>query len=560
MNLAFILCITVVVSTGICTSPSFATHINEKEKLEGSCLGSQNQNINFQIEDYAVFLSPENENSCRTISRQYRLLYFSDAEKETLARRLKAIYDKCPQLLMVCSSGNTIDLCKVKHAGFVASSSGGKLLISERFFDGDHKTQQEHELMHELVHLADSACTTAYSREWANFILPRIKAINKIRLLMDGESTRKFEIYLQEQDVLPSLYASVNLREALAEFFCAHFEGKKFQHSKQIVLQVVSSDTASLESRAIARSAIQASWSHNYQKAIDLCKLVKGLHPTLAYLIGINESKQGHTQIALEAFTSASSLFESLGIDCNEDWFRMCQYEKSKIHIERGEIDRALGSLASILRELPNDRKSLVYSSQCAEVLGQWSYSLRSKYAALGYITENESLYKLSESAVVTDVILKKLSSKESSSHRSLKGDLFRLRALRTQNIAERNNLLSNAITQYQSAMHAENPDKRSLLDKLIAASLSIGNIRMAKEYYIQAERLYSDDILLKIDRVALLEKEGDTTKAHAQFLLLRKEIEQMPAQAQASVSQSLELFSLQEIIELNLLKALLNE
>lgn len=142
---------------------------------------------------------------------------WTDAEKRTVKKHLKDIYQRVPGLLINAARLGPVILTKAGDKSFLGETTGNKVCLSDQCLD-ERPTEQLFTVVHELAHAVDFDETLAYGDEWQKLVSTRLRHCR--------EGFRKATTWQQKVDCLrrfriPSHYALTDSGELLAEYVAA---------------------------------------------------------------------------------------------------------------------------------------------------------------------------------------------------------------------------------------------------------------------------------------------------------------------------------------------------
>lgn len=154
--------------------------------------------------------------------------YWKDKEKEQIIYELETVISAYPGLVLNASSGQSINLFRIKKLDSKLSSrkrsnclataypKSKSISISDLYFPNKKKNSNSglyRTLIHELVHLADCGNRYSYSKVWIKAAYPKIREAKFFWRLRLKSKIHK----IAKTNNLPSTYSTKNLRECLAE-------------------------------------------------------------------------------------------------------------------------------------------------------------------------------------------------------------------------------------------------------------------------------------------------------------------------------------------------------
>lgn len=334
-----------------------------------------------------------------------RLKPWTNQEKADVVRILDCVIHRAPGIVRRTTSGGPIKLCRVstfkgstvfgesnsaleESAPLAAAhESTMSIALSDRFFRCD---QQGHGFVHELVHLADLGGRTAFSKEWAAFALPEITKIRKKTRLMSYKQMANYQKELRSGGQWPSLYASVNLREALAEYLGEYVIGTGFVATPEFVQKVgvpfLNPSKDEIDWLSNFRTAMLAMGAHEYTEAVSKFQNSIKVAPwcPMPYLYTAHCMVHGDKDYTLadNMIGKAISCFDAAGIPALEPDTKLLVPLRAAVLAEKHDYNAAVRLLDQLLTDTPNNREALILRSWCQFYRGLFSQSASDYYLA----------------------------------------------------------------------------------------------------------------------------------------------------------------------------------
>lgn len=328
---------------------------------------------------------------------------WSKEEKDDITRILRCLLHRGPGVLVRAAATGPVKLARAAtFKGSTAFNKGDSfmeqeaplaaahecsIVLSDRFFRCD---QQAHGLIHELVHIADSGDRTAFSKEWAAFALPEISTIRKKTRLMSYKQMAGYQNDFRNSGEWPSLYATVNMREALAEYVSEYVMGTEFSLKPEFITKIGAPFLSPGESELKWLRSVQFGMvfmgRKDYATAIPRFEEAIELAPwsPMPYLFVAHCSVHSDKDYSKsdKMIGKAIACFDAAGIPPQEPDTKLLVPLRASVLAEQGDYTTAIKLLDQVLLESPNYREALVLRSWCRYHRGNLSQSAQDYYLA----------------------------------------------------------------------------------------------------------------------------------------------------------------------------------
>ncbi len=229
-----------------------------------------------------------------------------------------------------------------------AISGPGFIIFTDTFFAAKN---QAHALIHELVHVADCGNRIAYSPEWVKFAQPTICTLRLREQLLTQKGWFWYNTDIQKRNIWPGLYASENLKEALAEYFTAYEEGSEFPiapvFKETIAHHLIAPTEEELAWRDVMTQATVHFKSQQFEDAMTLflqAQKIDPSPPTLDYYLAecLTHRVNGPV-LALPSISDAVDKLSQLGVAVDEPMLHVALLLKSNIlRKKNGKFEEAI--------------------------------------------------------------------------------------------------------------------------------------------------------------------------------------------------------------------------
>lgn len=312
---------------------------------------------------------------------------WSKEEKEDITGILSCLLRRGPGVLVRAAATGPVKLARaasfkgstafgnrsnsfVEEVAPLAAAHECSIVLSDRFF---RCNQQAHGLIHELVHIADSGDRTAFSKEWATFALPEISKIRKMVAPMNRRQIASYQRNFRKQGEWPSLYATVNLREALAEYMSEYVMGTEFAVKPEFITKIgapfLSPTDNDLKWLSSVQSGMALMGRKDYKNAISRFDQAIELVPwsPVPYLFVAHCSAHAGKDFARsdKSIGKAIACFDEAGIPPQEPDTKLLVPLRASVLAEQGDFTAALKLLDQVLLESPDYREALALRSWC---------------------------------------------------------------------------------------------------------------------------------------------------------------------------------------------------
>jgi len=240
------------------------------------------------------------------------------------------------------------------------------------------------------VHIADSGDRTAFSKEWATFALPEISKIRKTVGLMNRRQIASYQKNFRRQGEWPSLYATVNLREALAEYMSEYVMGTDFVVKPEFITKIGAPFLSPTENDLKWLYSVQFGMAlmgrKDYENAISRFDEAIELVPwsPVPYLFVAHCSAHAGKDFARsdKSIGKAIVCFDEAGIPPQEPDTKLLVPLRASVLAEQGDFTGALKLLDQVLLESPDYREALALRSWCRYQRGLLSLAADDYYLA----------------------------------------------------------------------------------------------------------------------------------------------------------------------------------
>ncbi len=208
-------------------TPSF----DNKQKFLSAAQAELFRRISNDPDSYVYFAEPAQSRTAGSLSSGFGFKQWSDAEKEKLKSNFSDILHRAPGLLLSAAANNKIALYRVSSLRHgindvvVLKCSTGLILVPDEFLE---TAKHSHFLIHELLHLADSANHLSYSKDWIEFANPIIVQIREKENSASPKNLPLLAASTRKNGIWPNLEDCRNLSEAFASYFAEYVEGTDF--------------------------------------------------------------------------------------------------------------------------------------------------------------------------------------------------------------------------------------------------------------------------------------------------------------------------------------------
>lgn len=535
-----------------CLAPMvLASHenISEGTKVAGSAKSIKNSVL---VADYVDFYGLKESLDGPPISRGI-IRSWSTREEGIVREIFEKICNEVPGLLQGAGYKQKIVLVRVANSSIIASANSNRIVIGDLFFKDTITERRFHYIFHELVHVCDTGCVISYSPQWTGFALEKTKTIRRIAALLTTSGRAEFNNYLKTHETLPNIYASENLREALAEYVSTGFENKNYQFNPDFIKHIVSPTYAESETHLRLVKAINLSWSGDANLAIEFCKAAKSYNPgtpVVDCLLAYNLSRLGRLQECIAACEIADKKFLALGIDSREFWCRENLQLLGNTLLKLKEPLRARQIFSQILIYAPNDSEALMSRSRCSELLKLWSSASQDRYRASGYLMQCSALTLISEDPMLAQAFLKKFACNFSKDIARFRPSLLVLSANTTRDRNLRLSNLKDAVLEYKAILEQDSYRDVSLLVKLVWLNLELDDACQARKYLNLTLELQPSFIPAQIAEIAVLEREKKKAEAYSRYLSIIKIICRLPQSQEESPETEFKVRDWKELLD----------
>lgn len=189
------------------------------------------------ISENIIFVDPKN---AKYVDSDYKLVPWQPGEIESVTNLLAIVRSKVPGLIKQ-AVGPTGKLVIGRSRKIIAgpmnrpvcaetNSASGLIVLTDLAFrdsspaaPADSHNLLYRTLVHELVHVTDAGYRLSYSGDWVAFVLPALSTLqSRLKGLSDKEQLAQ-SVELLNKFQWPSLYATQNLQESLAEYFSTYY-------------------------------------------------------------------------------------------------------------------------------------------------------------------------------------------------------------------------------------------------------------------------------------------------------------------------------------------------
>lgn len=237
----------------------------------------------------------------------------------------------------------------------VIQTADTNMFLTDRFFESDRKSLQ---LLHELVHAADSGGLVAYSKEWVVFIA---NTSNRAKELAEKLNTSEsnLEYICNQLLICPNLFCLKSQEESLAYFFTEISSGKQFKLPPVVLSKLTNPSAVDLEWRMHFSNGLdKLDRFHDPASALSEFLKVEELEPTSplsAVNIGRCYAKLEQPQKSANAYRKAIDRFTSIGCSLNDPELVLAKYRLSLELIKLGELKEAQLLLLEFLPNASNE-------------------------------------------------------------------------------------------------------------------------------------------------------------------------------------------------------------
>jgi|AGTN01.1.fsa_nt_gi hypothetical protein len=376
-------------------SPSLppSEFLNAEQKKLGETLG----------DDLSKFVEFVDSDSAVAEGVKCPLKPWTKDEKDDITRILTCLLHRGPGVLVRAAANGPVKLARAAtFRGSTAFSKGNSfmedeaplaaahecsIVLSDRFFRCD---QQGHGLIHELVHIADSGDRTAFSKEWAGFALPEISKIRKNTSTMSVRQMATYQNEFRKAGDWPSLYATVNMREALSEYMSEYVMGTEFTLKPEFITKIGAPFLAPTANDLKWLSSVQSGMllmgKKAYATAVPKFEEAIELAPwsPMPYLFVAHCSVHWDKDYSKsdKMIAKAIACFDGAGIPAQEPDTKQLVPLRASVLAEQGDYMTAIKLLDQVLLESPNYREALVLRSWCRYHRGNLSQSAEDYYLA----------------------------------------------------------------------------------------------------------------------------------------------------------------------------------
>ncbi|MBK8224365.1 MAG: hypothetical protein IPK73_25445 [Candidatus Obscuribacter sp.] len=324
---------------------------------------------------------------------KYDLLKWNSSEKEFLLEILAEIDHRFPMLMRTVKELGPISIFRVKHLRSASTindlvSGPGYILVSDEFSLAPNKREA---LMHELVHLIDSCGEQAYHPRWVKRMLPSMWKSKLIVQFLTYDEFRSFSQTLPQISDLPSLYATTNFRELLAEEVSTKLstmpEQEFTKFSPVLLMSFLHPQKDQIERNRSFMEAMRLYKQEKFKEAIKLLRQTKtpsartvmsNLYLATCYF---NTDQMEESLAECKNVLRKAKILELMDVEETE---LQALITKSKVLIQKKQYEQAKEALNLALHRSPANRYCLRSRSLCNFELGCQAEGLLDLFRAKG--------------------------------------------------------------------------------------------------------------------------------------------------------------------------------
>jgi len=263
----------------------------------------------------------------------YTVKPWTTSEKAIFTRHIRTLLHRAPGLLLSAAGGNKIVVLRISAIRSITEDIGvrirleslqGLLLVPDGFFLSNHPLRA---LIHELLHLADSANHLSYSKDWADFANPIITRIRRKEKGLSRKRSAALEQFNYEHGIWPDFEGCENLREAFASYFTEYVDGTGFPcelvQIKRFSPRFLTPTPEELLFTEHFVNGLVDCDARNFSLARSEFEHAENIDASVARIyLELARTVRPNDELTLECFDKACRLFAASGVPRSEVYFR----------------------------------------------------------------------------------------------------------------------------------------------------------------------------------------------------------------------------------------------
>lgn len=312
-----------------------------------------------------------------------------DKERKIVQKSMARVFELAPGLFSLAGWKRKVRvyLSHDSDSQYHAYMCSGDLVISNKFF-AENAEYQLRTIMHEFVHLADQGGAIEYSESWTSLAMPILSRSNFTEQFLNKTERSTYQRQLRQKLSWPNLYASIDLREALAEYCTLAILDDTFRYDPRfddLLRKLVSPSDSDIRWSYWMRTANESFSNSDHDRVLDCLahsRLENDVPVKQEYYSGCSLMLKKKLSAAFDEFAKAIEKFSRLGLTCSVTEVREAVYLSSEICCTQKDYLGAKSLLSEILSYNPWDSEALRLRSWCNEKLDLYGLALQDLYRA----------------------------------------------------------------------------------------------------------------------------------------------------------------------------------
>lgn|GEM_PF-5305121 len=529
-----------------------------------AAIKDKNADSNKRVSTF-VIEDPSNLAEDSLLRSKYEFLKWNLSEREELLEIMTEIERRFSVLTRAAKTLGPISIFRVrKLLSKVIStepylvSGPGYILISDKFFLAQNK---QHALMHELVHLIDGYGEQAYDRRWVERMLPLMWKSKLIVQFLTEDECRRFSKTLPEVSELPTLYATINFRELLAEEISEKLsklsEEDFTKFSSEWFGGLLYPDKARIERNRVFMRAASLYKQENFKEAAKLFRITKTSSASTIlsnyYLARcyLNTDQLKESLAECDTVLRKAKVLDLMDV---EELELEALITKANIFIKRKDYKLAKETLNLAVQRSPANKYCLENRALCNFELGSEVDGLIDLYKAKGQDKLMCASIKCGDYCPRMTIELLDAVSRITKSFEPLyiKAAAYRRLASTSSCKALRNRCLDSAVAALTQVMERSETSRAKAHARCGLIFIEKGDLQTASIHFDKALALDGENIPAMLGKAKLLELCGNTQECSRLCKDLRARINLLKSQAlEALPGRSLHALSMDEALRI---------
>lgn len=466
-----------------------------------------------------------------------------DLDKEAVTTLLSQMSTQYPLLFGAVERLKPISLYRVWTLKW-SSTDGRKdpylvssldhITFADKFFNLSDK---RHALIHELVHLLDGNSEQSYSATWIRRMAP---AMFKTKLLVEFLSLEDFDEFsqrIESETGLPSLYATNNFKELLAEEVASKLKGMNEEHflisANRWFGGLIQPRRAQRLRNAAFKEAMILYKKNALREAIPFLVQTKtASSSSLMANVYLAECyfNIGKPERCIEESNQALKKLSNLGLKEFDGLTLDVLRTKAKALLDSNQYVLAKSTLNEALLGEPASEYYLRSRAHCNFKLGLEAEGLLDLYRAKGL--DNLLCNAISCEGYDPELTIRLLDSaiekKKSFESLCIRAATFQRLAIKSKNQLKKAKLIERAIEDLKMALNQSSLNAAEIQAQCGLLYLDRGSVNQAAMHLQKALELDQENIPAMIGEAKILELSGNTTESHRRYKNIRRKLEEM--------------------------------